>query len=425
MSDRKATTRLPYVGSNGKREPGIYTRRKADGSVVFVIGWRDAAGVQKWRTVDGGIRAARARLAEEHAKRARGERVAADPRLRFPDAAEKWWNARVVKLRPATQNAYGAGLAHLKKPEHFGRMRMTDITPTDVAGYVSKQQAAGLKGWTIRGHLTVLSAVFKYSARHLGLVGVNPVSLLDRVERPSRDDEKPRRILSPDELRRLLGAVDKDYALLFALTAETGVRLGEALGVVWENIDIEAETISLTHQLDRNGQRVPLKTQRSRRSLEITRGITHKLRAHKLASSTSGPHDLVFTSTSGTPFDHRNIGGRVMSRAVEDADLCALIEIDGKRVRLTKHRRRTLGREAIQRAVVIEPAPTVHSLRHSHASQLIAAGWDIEEVSARLGHTNVATTQRIYVHEFDAARRSDERRHRLQALYGKADAYSA
>jgi site-specific recombinase XerD len=36
--------------------------------------------------------------------------------------------------------------------------------------------------------------------------------------------------------------------------------------------------------------------------------------------------------------------------------------------------------------------PPFHSLRHSHGSALIAAGWDIEDVSARLGHANIATT---------------------------------
>jgi integrase len=59
-----------------------------------------------------------------------------------------------------------------------------------------------------------------------------------------------------------------------------------------------------------------------------------------------------------------------------------------------------------------------HDLRHTHASALIADGWDVESVSARLGHSDVATTQRIYIHEFDAANRSDERRAKLAALYG-------
>jgi Phage integrase family len=66
----------------------------------------------------------------------------------------------------------------------------------------------------------------------------------------------------------------------------------------------------------------------------------------------------------------------------------------------------------------MHPAPTFHDLRHSHASALIAQGWDIESVSARLVHADITTTQRIYVHAFDAANRSDERRAKLAALYG-------
>lgn len=390
MSTRNATPRRVSI------EPGIYRRRDGD----LEIGWRDASGVQRWRHVDGGIRAARAALANAHSARARGERVAADPRLRFSDAAQAWWDSRVLKLRPATQNAYGAGLAHLKRPEHFGRSRMTDITPQQVADYVSAQQDAGLKGWTIKGHLTVLSSVYSYSARHLGLVGVNPVSLLDRVERPSSDDEKVKRILSADELARLLASVDDDYRLLFELAGETGGRLAEVLGLVWQDVDLDAETVTFACQLDRDGKRQPLKTKRSRRCLEVTGSLIGKLRTHKLASPYSAAHDLVFPNRSGRGMDHRNVGGRILSRAVKGAGLES-VERDGE---------------------VVSPAPTFHSLRHSHASALIAAGWDIEEVSSRLGHTNVATTQRIYVHQFDAARRSPERRNRLAALYGSVEA---
>ena len=99
-------------------------------------------------------------------------------------------------------------------------------------------------------------------------------------------------------------------------------------------------------------------------------------------------------SRAGTAHDHRNIAGRVLARVVKRAAL-----------------------EAVKRdSVVVEYAPTFHSLRHSHGSALIAGGWDIEEVSARLGHTNIGTTQRIYVHAYDAARRSEQRRNRLAAM---------
>jgi integrase len=379
-------------------ERGVY--RRPDGKLE--IGFRDAQSKQRWRVVEGGITAARAQLASEHAKRARGERVAADPRLRLNAAADAWWDARVLKLRPATQVAYGAALKHLRR--EFGTWRMSDITPGAVATFVTRQQAAqrkgtvGYRGWTIRAHLAVLSAVFVYAARHMGLVGVNPVSLLDHVERPDTDDEAPKRILTDDELRRLLDAFEDEHRLVFDLIAETGVRLSEGLGIVWGEVDFDAETVTVAHQLGRDGKRVKLKTKRSRRTLEVTPSLIAKLRAHKIASAFSGPHDLAFTSRAGTPLQHSNIGGRAMARAVKRAGL-----------------------EAVERnGEVVEPAPTAHDLRHTHASRLIAQGWDIEEVSARLGHASVATTMRIYTHAFDAAKRSGERRERLAALYGRS-----
>src|SRR5436309_2001019 len=89
-----------------KVERGIYKRVDANGRAVFEISWRDAQGHQRRRRVDGGITAARKALATAHSSRARGERVAADPRLKFTDAADAWWDARAVRLRPTTQAVY-------------------------------------------------------------------------------------------------------------------------------------------------------------------------------------------------------------------------------------------------------------------------------------------------------------------------------
>ena len=378
-------------------EPGIYTRTDATGRQAFEIGFRDSQGRQRWRRVEGGVKVARRALAEAHAARGRGERVASDPRMTFNAAADAWWEARATQLRPTTQAVYGSALKRLR--DRFGRMRLSDIAPSAVAAFVTAQQRDGFKGWTIKGQLSVLSAVFKYAGRHLGFAGTSPLTLLERQEKPDTEDERPKRVLTPDELHGLLAAVDEPYRTIFELAAETGARLGETLGLVWGEIDLEGATVTFTHQLDRKGQRVALKTRRSRRCIEITPALASKLRKHKLAADRSGPHDFVFTTRNGTPHDHRNIAGRVLARAVKRAGLEA-VERDG---------------------VVVEHAPTFHSLRHSHGSALIAAGWDLKEVSARLGHADIGTTQRAYVHAYDAARRSDERRSRLAALYATTD----
>lgn len=378
-----------------KVEPGIYQRVDANGRPVFEIAWRDGQGHQRRRRVQGGITAARKALNAARAARDRKEQVTVDPRLTFGAAADKWWDARVVRLRPATQSTYGTGLAHLR--EHFGRTRLAAIHASDVAAYISAQQRAGLKGWTVQGHLTVLSSVYQYASRHLGFAGANPVSMLDRVERPNvAEDERPKRILEGDELPRLIAAVDEPYRLAFEFAAETGARLGETLGIVWREVDLDDCTVTFTHQLDKKRrERVPLKTKRSRRSVEISPHLAAKLRKAKLASPRSGPHDFVFVSRAGTPHDQRNIAGRVMSRAVKRAGLKTAEHPNGD-----EHR-----------------APTFHDLRHTHASKLINDGWDIATVSSRLGHADVTTTMRVYVHEFERAQRSADRRNRLAQLY--------
>jgi integrase len=377
VSSSKPTRRI-------RVERGIY--RRPGGS--FEVGWRDATGRQRWRTVDGGVMAARRALAEAHTQRARGERPPADPRLTFAAAADRWWEGRAVRLRPATQASYAARLQHVRGV--LGHRRLTDISSADVAAYVADRETEA-KGWTVRGELVVVNSVFAFAVRHLGFQGSNPVAVLDRVERPSSADQRPKRVLDGQELTRLLAAVDEPHRVLFQLAAETGARLSEVLGLVWRDVDFEAQAVTFAMQLDRQGRRQELKTARSRRTLEVTPALIAALRARRLASRFASDGDFVFASRTGTALEQRNIGGRVLARAVAAAKLA-------------------------------EPAPTFHSLRHSHGSRLVAQGWDVEEVSDRLGHADSATTLRTYVREFDKVRRSDDRRRRLAALYANAAA---
>jgi integrase len=59
---------------------------------------------------------------------------------------------------------------------------------------------------------------------------------LDHSERP-RADQRERRILTSDELERLLAAADDRHRLIFALASGTGARLGEVLGLKWRSVD--------------------------------------------------------------------------------------------------------------------------------------------------------------------------------------------
>jgi hypothetical protein len=73
-------------------------------------------------------------------------------------------------------------------------------------------------------------------------------------------------------------------------------------------------------------------------------------------------------------------------------------------------------RRALKSAGLADPQPTIHDLRHTHVSSLIADGWDPVEIAARIGDT-LATTLAVYSHEFDTRRRGEQRRKALEARY--------
>jgi integrase len=168
-----------------------------------------------------------------------------------------------------------------------------------------------------------------------------------------------------------------------------GTRFGETLGLTWGDIDLAAGTVAVRYQLDRGGQRVELKTARSRRVIEMPGSVVAALRAHKMRTPTNegGADQLVFTTRTGAPMDRRNVARRGVAHAHKRAGL--------------------KGRP-----------PTFHELRHAHASAWIADGGDLVELSSRLGHRDPAVTASTYSHEFEAAARSVERRQRLDNIYG-------
>jgi integrase len=111
------------------------------------------------------------------------------------------------------------------------------------------------------------------------------------------------------------------------------------------------------------------------------------LREHKLRSGYSHPHEPVFAGLTGRPLAFRNVERRGMDAAAE--------KLDGN------------GRR-----------PTMHDLRHTFASLLIAQGLDVVYISRQLGHKDPATTLRVYASEFDKVRHADAARALLSEQFG-------
>lgn len=355
-------------------EPGIVERVSPSGARLGLeISWKDSDGKPRRRTVKGGIRQARDELAKARTRRSRHELEPADPRLTFDAVADKFDAAHVAGLRRSSQLVYRAALARLRKA--FGSKRITAIGKADIRTFVAAERAEGLKAATIASHLGVLSALYSFAADDLDIRVTKP--RLKRSERPDpTDDQREHRVLTAEELARVLDACDPRSQLFFRLLAEAGCRQSEALGLTPRRVG--DGTIQIAEQLARSGSPAPLKTRQSRRTIEITRGLAAELRL-------AGDGERVFWR-----LNHTDI--------------------------------RRQWAAALDRAALDDPQPTIHDLRHSHASRLIAAGWDPVEIAARIGDT-LATTLRVYAHEFDARRRGEERRAALEQLYGAEDGY--
>jgi integrase len=368
-----------------KGKPGIYYRPTPQGR-RYEVTYLDSDGRRRWETVDGfdNLEAAESVLGEKQQKLRHGERVAPSQQT-FAELYEEWKAQLNVAERTLDHYERDARLHLLPR---FGRRKAQEITTDDVARMIAELRKRGLAGWTIRGVLTCLSSQYAWAVRR-GKVPTNPVSGLERGERPPAEGRE-KRILSSAEIGKLIAAAPKRYRVLLATAVFSGLRLQELLALRWLDVDRENGELHVRHQLARKGGTLsPLKTNAGKRDVALMPELAAMLRRHQLASRHSRPEDFVFAGAAGGPLHHRNVQRRGIDKAVETAK-----HEQGKR------------------------DPTMHDLRHSFASLLIAQGLDVVFVSRQLGHANPATTLRVYASEFDRARNADVARAALSAGFG-------
>jgi integrase len=374
---------------------GVYQRinRKTGEPVEgkFEFTYRDVTGRQVWQTAKGGTRAdAKAERAETFARMHRGQRVERT-NLTVGEVANLWL-ARGTGCRgrwaEGTRERYEQ-IVRLyiesspdpnKRP--LGLLKLRDVTIDRVADW-SRTNERTRAPTTALLALIVLNQVFRFAVRH-GWIADNPVAKLEPGEKP-RWTPKPVAILEHTDLARLLEHAGS-YRALFEFMAYTGLRIGEARGLCWGDVDLEADLLRVHRQLSKKLVQNPLKTEAARREVILARPIATMLRERWLASTNKGPDDLVFRNSLGRGLDYRDVDQRFRA-AVRRAGL----EGQGR----------------------LSP----HSLRHGFASLLIAEGLDVVFVSRQLGHANPNTTLSTYAHLFQRAGHAEAAREALEACH--------
>jgi len=215
------------------------------------------------------------------------------------------------------------------------------------------------------------------------VLAVNPLDALRRPRAP-RPEIKA---LGSEDARRLLAAAQGDpLEALFVLLLGTGLRLGEALGLRWGDVDLEASTLHVRRALvETPGGAQSFaepKTSKSRRRVDLPGFAIAALRSHReKLGALPHPTVLVFKTWTGEPLRRPNI-----------------------------HRRSW--RPLLKRAGL--PAMPLHALRHTYASLALANGVHPKIVQAALGHSSITLTLDTYSHVVDGA--GQEAAGRLDAL---------
>jgi integrase len=297
-----------------------------------------------------------------------------DSTWRLDDYLDRWLTVTgPQKYRPSTLSRHRDIAQRHIKP-YLGHYRLDALTVQNVQEAINAFLRDGHSPDAAKHLRMTLSAALSRALRE-ELIHRNVAHL---VELPHIQ----RRTVVPwtaEEARRFIRtATGHRWEVAFLLIALYGARRGEALGLRWRDVDLDAGTIEIIQQVQLiDGQFVigPVKTAAGNRTLPITPALrTAILRLAAEQRLPQRPDGLPDTTAAGdqliTATQH---GGPVMPRNF----------------------RRTF-QDLIDKAGV--PTITIHHVRHTVATLLKDLGVPARDTQAILGHANISTTQQIYQH---------------------------
>ena len=253
-----------------------------------------------------------------------------------------------------------------------GDMPVADLTREHVERVMSTMARSGLKASTLGAWRKALNPVLQWAVDH-GKAERNPLAGVKVGTFNAADSEAARWLDLTDTvlLTKYLRANLTDPHMACLLMLHAGLRMGEALGLRWSDVDIEGRTIEVRQQaLDSSVLTPKLKTRASRRTLtNLPLMLTNALAEHRAQA----PADSVLVcSTKATK-----------RRPIE--------------VPLAHTGAATALRMACDRAGVARVNP--HGLRHTAGSMVYEATGNLTKVAAFLGHVDLVLVTKLYVHD--------------------------
>lgn len=341
-----------------------FSYREKDRGWQVILSYKDQAG--RWR------QKSRQGLATKKAAKAAGEKLLADvldamksqpiaPELVDISLAE--FAEYVFRCRNLTYNSV---LAYRYALKNYGpkllAMPVRKITYLDIQQAMSNWQCADA---SYQLYVTCLKMILSHAVEPYHLRQDNPAIHL----KPRKLNRRHKiRALTQDEFDQLMENMKTrpmKYYVICAIAGYTGMRLGEIMGLTWDDIDLKNRQVSVTKQYGRIGHG-------KRGIMNIKNGAA----GHRVIPIPAKLWQILLAYRHTEP---RQISGQLIPPKLLHRTLDGYIK-------------------------KVVPDASIHSLRHTYATMLLAHGTDIKTVSALLGDT-VSTVLNVYVDYTDDMRR--------------------
>jgi integrase len=360
-----------------------HVRRRGERSweLKFDVGADPTTGKRRIRyaSFKGTKRDAEVELAKLVSANAAGEGV--DPTkatiAEFVDRWDRDWASSNVSQKSLER--YRQLLALYIKP-NIGSMRIQKLRPVHLNDLYGKLLRTGGKDGRPLSPRTVghVHRVLHRLLSHATTWGVTTQNVAGAVSPPRVPDETEVQILSEEQIATILNALEgRTLRPVISFLLGTGARRGEALALRWKDLDLAAGTVRIERSLEQTkvGLRFKSpKTKNGRRSVAISPWLVAELRAHRarqqerrlaLGQGRAPDGSLVFARWDGA------------TRSPHWLTQKFALTMDTLKIDCT-----------------------LHGLRHTHVSQLIAAGMDVLTISRRIGHASPTITLGVYGHLF-------------------------
>ena len=205
-------------------------------------------------------------------------------RMTFRTFAQKWMDLVMVTHMPASQSSEKAHIAKLNAA--FGDVPVSLMTPIMVQEFISTLDYSPK---TVRNVISTLRLMWKKA--RVWKLSTDVITADVTLPKKSRARREP---MSLEDVRRLIHNASPEMMPLYWLLCETGMRMGEWLGLQWGDVDWVAGTITIRRKSWR-GQLQVTKTEAGERVLLLSEGLLRSLRT--IAGHSSAP---VLPSKSGT-----------------------------------------------------------------------------------------------------------------------------